>query len=283
MEKREGNRIIIKAVPLLLLLFMLLLFFAVRPTHHPVGAEIESIRTRIAATGRIVHAGGFLTTAEGQRVAYTNSFDALDNMYKQGNRVCEIDIRQAGDGELVCAHGDDRFLADGCALSVSASGKDFLSTRVFNEFQPMTVQMLAQFMRDHDDLLVITDIAHDNNIEICERIALGYPDLHNRFIIQIYHEAEYEPIAELGFPYIIYTLYRANDKERNYWRISHFAETHALVGVTTQKEQFYIRKNQVAMPHCGIPLMFHTVNNLNEINQILAKSYVLGVYTDLTM
>ena len=267
---------------LLLLFCVLLLFFSIRPVQFPVNTGIEMVRKKIAATGRIVHAGGFLTSAAGEKVAYTNSYDALDNMYAQGNRVCEIDIRQTGDGMLICAHGDDEYLADGCSLPVSATENEFLSVRVFDEFRPMSVQMLAQFMRDHCDLLIITDIIHDDNKEVCSKIAQDYPDLLNQFVIQIYHEAEYEPISELGFPFIIYTLYRANDSERNYWRISHFAETHELVGITTQKEQFYIWKNQIAMAHCGAPLMFHTVNEKNEMKQMLSKDYVLGIYTDLT-
>ncbi len=259
-----------------------LLFFCVRPLQYPVSSGTESVRAAISENGRVVHAGGFLTTWSGELVAYTNSFDALQNMYEQGNRVCEVDIRETGDGVLVCAHGDVKYLSDGCDLPVTATADEFLSSRIYDEFRPMTVKMLAAFMREHSDLLIITDIIHQQNEDICNRIAREYPELRDRFIIQIYHESEYEPIRTLGFPYIIYTLYRADDMERNYWRISHFAETHELVGITTQKEQFYYWKNQLAMPHCGAPLLFHTVDDRIEADRMLQKPYVLGVYTDIT-
>ena len=216
MGKQRREKRIVSALSMLLCVFLLL--FSVRPIQHTVNPNIESVRETIAKTGRIVHAGGLLTTASGEKVAYTNSYNALDNMYRLGNRVCEIDIRQTGDNVLVCAHGDDRYLADGCCLPASATENEFLSVWIFDEFKPMSVQMLAQYMREHNDLLIITDIVHDDNLEICGRIARDYPDLKSRFIIQIYHEAEYEPVAELGFPYIIYTLYRADDDERNYWQ-----------------------------------------------------------------
>ena len=36
------------------------------------------------------------------------------------------------------------------------------------------------------------------------------------------------------------------------------------------------------MNHCGTPFMFHTVNDEAEIAQMVAKPFVLGVYTDIT-
>ena len=259
-----------------------LFFFCIRPLQYPVSPGTEAVRTAIAKSGRVVHAGGFLITESGEQVAYTNSYDALLNMYGQGNRVCEIDIRETADGVLVCAHGTDEVFADGCDLPAAAGSDEFLSTRIYGQFQPMTVEMLAAFMRAHPDLLIITDIIHQENESVCKIIAETYPDLVERFIIQIYHESEYEPIRRLGFPHIIYTLYRADDQERNYWRISHFAETHELVAITTQREQFYPWKNMLAMPHCGVPVMFHTVDDETEIHVMLQKHYVLGVYTDIT-
>ena len=102
------------------------------------------------------------------------------------------------------------------------------------------------------------------------------------FIIQIYHEREYDPIRAMGFRNLIYTLYRAEDEERNLWRIAHFAEMHELVGITTQKEMFQSAKHRIAMAHCGIPFMFHTVDDEEEIEKMLQKPYVMGIYTDLT-
>lgn len=271
---------------ILFLLFVVagfvIIFFCIRPLQYPVSPGTEAVRAAIAKTGRVVHAGGFLTTESGEQAAYTNSYDALQNMYEQGNRICEIDIRETADGILVCAHGTDERFADGCDLPAAVTADEFLSARIYGRFQPMTVEMLAAFMRAHPDLLIITDIIHQENESVCRKIAETYPDLMERFIIQIYHESEYAPIHGLGFPHIIYTLYRAEDQERNYWRISHFAETHELVAITTQKEQFYPWKNKLAMPHCGVPLMFHTVNDEAELREMLQKHYVLGVYTDIT-
>ena len=87
--------------------------------------------------------------------------------------------------------------------------------------------------------------------------------------------------AEEHFPGFLRPV-RADDQERNFWKISRYAETHELVAITTQKEQFYLWKNQLAMPHCGVPVMFHTVDDEAEYREMLRKHYVLGVYTDIT-
>ena len=277
---RNGTRRTICFLFLLLILGLLLLF-AVRPTTLPASPEVENLRKEISAQKRVVHAGGALTTQVGDEVIYTNSLDALQNMYNAGNRFCEIDIRETSDGVLICAHGDETHLANGSDLPVDAESAAFLSERLFGEFQPMSVEMLTAFMREHPNLVIITD-AQGDNLEISQKLADSWPDLLDRFIIQIYHEREYNPIREMGFRNLIYTLYRADDEERNLWEIAHFSETHELVGVTIQKEQFYSMKNRIAMAHCGVPFMFHTVNDGAEIEAMLKKPYVAAVYTDQT-
>ena len=282
MQEKESFSRRVTVLLLILLAALFLLFFTICPrVLQPIGMETEAARAAISDIGRVVHAGGVLTTQAGDEVIYTNSLDALQNMYNAGNRLCEIDIRETSDGVLVCAHGDETHLANGSDLPADAESTAFLSERLFGEFQPMSVEMLAAFMREHPDLYIITD-AQGDNLEISRKLADDWSDLRDRFIIQIYHECEYNPIREMGFRNLIYTLYRAGDEERNLWKTAHFAETHELVGITIQKEQFYNVKNRIAMAHCGVPFMFHTVNDPAEIEAMLQKPYVAAVYTDLT-
>lgn len=60
----------------------------------------------MADDGHIIHAGGFLNAGEVQ-VSYTNSLEALENLYAKGNRFCEIDLQETADGMLICGHGDE--------------------------------------------------------------------------------------------------------------------------------------------------------------------------------
>ena len=63
----------------------------------PVSTDILQMRHLLEEDGHIIHAGGFL--GEGDRlVSYTNSLEALDNLYEKGNRFCEIDLLETSDG-----------------------------------------------------------------------------------------------------------------------------------------------------------------------------------------
>ena len=169
---RDGTRRVIilsSSLFAVMLLVLLSVFF-----HCTAGSEVERIRESFSKDGHIIHAGGLLVTANGEQVTYTNSLEALENLYEQGNRFCEIDLQETWDGMVICGHGDDRGLVFGTGLPADASGKEFLGTRIYGEFTPMSLADLAGFMLRHPDLTVITDVKTDN-VRMCSRLAEEYP------------------------------------------------------------------------------------------------------------
>ena len=261
-------------------LLSMTILFAMYPAYNMASPSVEAIRARIRDEGVIIHAGGSLKTHNGEVVSYTNSYDALLNMYNLGHRICEIDIGETSDGVLICAHSIDGYLTIGSDLPVTATSQEFLNERIFGEFEPMTVDMLAAFMREHEDLLIVTDVKDSNEV-VCQKIATDYPDLTDRFIIQVYHNSEYDQIRSLGFPYIIYTFYRATDEEYNFWNLKRFAEQHELIGMTFNALHYTSPVRRYAMARAGVPLMFHTLNDPNEIAQFQRGINVVAVYTDI--
>ena len=256
--------------------------YSVVPRYNRASNDVETVRERIAAEEHIIHAGGYLTKKNGENVNYTNSLDALENMYGKGNRICEIDIRETVDQVLICAHGDDYHLAEGCNLDYSATGDQFMRQKLYGEFEPMTIQQLAQFMRMHSDLLVVTDTKY-NTIEIYRKIANRFPDLLNQFVVQIYHCDEYIEVEQLGFPYIVLTLYRGTEDERNLWKIKSFTDTNELVGLCLNVDYYDFRdlKYLIAIRRIGIPVFLHTVNNIDEMSWYLRSKIASAVYTDI--
>ncbi|MBR1457376.1 MAG: hypothetical protein IJ594_09515 [Oscillospiraceae bacterium] len=71
---------------ILLLLFAQMLCLAVGylclPVYRIAGEPVETVRRRIAAERHIIHAGGYLTASDGELVRYTNSREALLNMWE---------------------------------------------------------------------------------------------------------------------------------------------------------------------------------------------------------
>ena len=261
-------------------MLILAMVYALLPIYHTAGPETEMVRRKISEERYVIHAGGFLTTKEGETVSYTNSYDALMNLYEQGRRICEIDMRLTPDGILVCAHGDGDHLADGLELPSGATGEEFLQSKLYGEFETMSVERLAQFMREHEDLLVITD-TRDENQAVCRLLAERFPDLQDRFLVQIYHENEYAEVRSLGFRFMIYTLYLATDEELNFWRLEKYAQNHELVGMTFHSYHYDSLVRRIAMQRAGVPLMYHTINEPAEIRRFLRGTNVAAVYTDL--
>ena len=278
---RDGTRrvIIILASSLfeVMLLVLLSVFF-----HGAAGSEVERMRESLSQDGHIIHAGGLLVTTNGEQVTYTNSLEALENLYEQGNRFCEIDLQETWDGMVICGHGDDRELVFGTGLPADASGEEFLSTRIYGEFTPLSLADLAGFMLRHPDLTVITDVKTDN-VRMCRRLSEEYPALQDRFIVQIQLPEEYDLIRSMGFRYIMYPIFKTPDARRDVLSLASFARRHELVSLIVPNGYYSPdAKLRLASEIIGVPIVLHTLNDEWETNYYLDHNLALAVYTDRT-
>ncbi|MBQ8945694.1 MAG: hypothetical protein IJ058_13750 [Lachnospiraceae bacterium] len=232
---------------------------------------------------------------DGKEYDYTNSYEALINMYGLGNRVAEVDFSFTDDWELVCAH--DFSTWDGETEVVDCiTGKDFSGGKIYSEFTPLTFSELADFMRNNPDLYIITDVK-EFNLLACERISEIAPDLKDRFIIQIYHSEEYEPVRLLGFPYIIWTLYMTAGPEWDIQVIKDAFIRYDLLGVTMREDWAdgtadftgwsddpgWIHGTELfdSMVNMNVPVYVYTVNDKKKIQDLIYYG-VDAIYTDNT-
>lgn len=244
-----------------------------------VSEGVQKVRMIISEQKYIVHAcGEIYYPDEDQYYTYTNSKEALQNCYDAGYRVCEIDFRITSDDKLVCTHDMDRIYLEGEPLKNSDGLDKYLNGKVYERFTTIWLEDIVEFIREHNDFYVVTDIK-DSNKKGCSLISEACPDLLDNFIIQIYHTWQYNAIKKLGFNNIILTLYRTNPVERALFPISSFAKKHELVGFTfgyhwTDKDFFFPN-----IAETGVPMYVHTVNDVNEMK----KYYEMGIaaiYTD---
>lgn len=223
----------------------------------------------------ITHAAGSIDGMAG-----SNSLEALSGAYDAGCRYVEIDFQFTADGDLACIHDWYRQYTsavpeDGTALTM----EQFQNCLIYDRYTPLWLDSLAQFMTEHPDLYIITDIKTDNP-KAAAMIAERYPALTDRFIIQIYDGSEYDAVRDAGFDHIIYTLYMLDwNSKTDTAALCEYAAGHPLLAYTFSYELCDVEGYVEGMLDAGIPLYVHTVNGDDEQMKYFEMG-ISGIYTD---
>lgn len=223
------------------------------------------------STKLVAHAGGKI-----RGLTYTNSRESLDKSYKKGLRLLEVDFIWTTDNKLVCLHSWDGFVNKFFNVPVKQYSYDeFANFKMIHGWQQLTPDILAEWMEKHPDAYIVTDIKGDN-VEGLRILKEEYPHIQDRIIPQIYHMEEYEPIANMGYKNIIYTLYlssKVSDEE-----ILEFARENELFAITMPE-----KRAEGTLPNLlkkeGILTYTHTIND-KKTKKKLEQNGVYGFYTD---
>lgn len=223
----------------------------------------------------IIHAAGEIDGTSG-----SNSMEGLQNAYDAGNRYIELDFNFTADGHMACIHDwyveyTSEIPENGHALTLA----EFRAAQIYDRLTPLDLDTLAGFMMEHEDLYIITDIK-DDNIAGLSYIAAAYPELVERFIPQIYKGDEYDPVRDLGYAYVIYTLYRLDwNSKTDTEALCAYAAGHPLLAFTFSYELCAVEGYVDGMLASGLPLYIHTVNEPAEMALYRAMG-ITGFYTD---
>ena len=245
---------------------------------------VEEMRDLIRSKQFIIHAGGEITNSSGKVKTVTDSREAIENYLENGESpFLEIDLSMTSDGAPVCIHSWKRCRLNGVALEEAPTLEEFQKSKVSVEFTPMTGDDLAGIMQDHPDIYVVTDVKDGYNETCMTYFAETYPDLRNRFIVQIYHADEYDGIASLGYPYILFTLYETESEEHHVSVLREFMKDHPLVAITFRakylKSKPWRRWLKKLNQDPGIPMLVHTLDDEDKIEEAFAYG-VTGIYTN---
>jgi hypothetical protein len=105
----------------------------------------------------IAHAGG-----EVNGIKSTNSKDALDQNYKKGFRLFELDIIETSDGKFVAAHDWNmwsRFTDYGDELPVSHA--EFMEHRIYGKYTTLDMEGINKWFAAHPEAILVTDKVND--------------------------------------------------------------------------------------------------------------------------
>jgi len=210
----------------------------------------------------------------------SNAMEGLINSYENGQRVIELDFNFTSDGSLACIHDWYRQYSSAITDYVPLSLEEFLNCKIYDLYTPVWLGSLVDFLNEHEDVYIVTDIK-DNNISGAAAIAEYCPELKNRFIVQIYDKSEYDAVRELGFEYIIFTLYRLDWHSKTDTKaLAEFAKSHPLIGYTFSYELCSVDGYVEGMKKAKIPLFIHTINGADEQQKYFDMG-ITGIYTDI--
>jgi glycerophosphoryl diester phosphodiesterase len=190
----------------------------------------------------ISHAGGGIAGK-----TYTNSIQAWELSYENGNRVFDADLAFTTDGVLVLRHSWDDNLEQGVAMKDSDSFTDkngmpremasqeqmdydtFISTKIYYKYDPMSCEDMLKFMASHTDLYIAADMKDDivqsyqYLVDTAEK--LNVEEVLDRIIVNIYDYDTYEPIMEI-YDFKNVTARQHPISPDNYYELVQFCITH---------------------------------------------------------
>lgn len=218
----------------------------------------------------VAHAGGAIYGFK-----LTNSLEALEESYKNGFELIEMDFEWTTDGEVVAIHDwgpmvERLFMIEERILSL----EEFKNLEVFMDLTLLEFSEIVDWLEDKGEVYIVTDTKADNK-KLLEYIIENHKKIQNRIIPQVYSFEEYKLAKQLGFNNIILTLYRSNYTDEE---IIEFAKKNKIFAITMPKDRGYSTL-PAKLKEIGVFTYVHTINELYVFEE-LYKYGVQGIYTD---
>ncbi len=118
-----------------------------------VKANIRDAENRYDTNRFIAHAGGMI---DGH--VYTNSLEALDQNYKNGFRLFELDILTTSDNIFVAAHDWNRWMEfTGYRGELPPALAEFKQYKILQKYTPLDINDINEWFTRHPDAVLVTD------------------------------------------------------------------------------------------------------------------------------
>lgn len=172
---------------------------------------------------------------------YSNCLEAFQQNYAEGFRVFEVDMEYTSDGRLVLCHDwENRRISSDYPQGYRMSFEEFMGTRIFDKYTPVSLEGLLKLMADYPDVRIITDTKYTDVPTIKRQFtaivdtakALGLEDVLHRLVVEIYSEEMFYAIDAIHhFDAYVFTLYKILKKAPSLARFEELAAFCARNGV----------------------------------------------------
>lgn len=214
---------------------------------------------------------------------YTNSYEAFLLNYQLGQRLFEIDLILADDGQVVASH--DPIPTDDHTEPITAS--IFQSSLTAGKYHRLTFADVVRLLARYPDVYLITDTKYADSAQVTaeftqmiETAKAIDASVLDRFVIQIYNPAMLTTIMQ-AYPWksVIYTLY--NDPNWTPENVKTFAANSGVKYITIWSH--LVTPEIIALwTPAGIKIAAHTINDLATANQLRSLG-ISNIYTDFLL
>lgn len=221
---------------------------------------------------------------------YLNSKEGFIKSYEEGTRLFEVDLAQTSDGDWVCRHTWKQSMGqwNGDEKKV-LSTEEFLSTSLYGEYTPMTLEDLLILLKDYPDAYILIDSKkyssrdYENTVEDYSAYVeiakqAESEDILPQIIPELYNESMYTAAEEVyPFTSYIYSLWQEYSEEE-IETIAEFCEQNQIPAVTLNYES-WTEKIQKTFEERGIKVFLYTLNDFEKAQDYLQNG-VSGFCTD---
>lgn len=221
---------------------------------------------------------------------YSNSKEAFEKHYSNGQRIFETDFCLTADDRMVARHDWGEGWQDGIDEEHIPTESIFLSKPIYGKYTPLSLEDVIRLMQQYPDAYIVSDTKDEQadlarkEIGIIVQTAkeMQAEEVLDRFVVQIYSPTMYESIKDLHhFPNYIFTLYMIWTKdEGEFTSYCRFCNANGIK--TIAMWDYRLRDNphlaEIAKEY-GVEIYVHTVNDQTTAEE--AKELgASGIYTD---
>lgn len=238
----------------------------------------------------ILHALGSVRDSEGKVYTKTNSLEALEQNYAAGYRVFETDFLKTSDGKIVLCHDWDSVDMPDINSDAIPTVNKFMNNRIMDRFTPMDAGMLIDFVINHPDIYIVTDmkISSDGSdrTELLEDLVAeakdrGADKFLDRLIVQFYFKEDLSTIKKIyPFKNYIFTLYATgfDGDQEELSEILEFCSDND-VHIITMWDHLWDVKYRELFRQKKIIAAVHTINDVDDAALYIMSGAML-VYSD---
>ncbi|MGN0995676.1 MAG: phosphatidylinositol-specific phospholipase C/glycerophosphodiester phosphodiesterase family protein [Candidatus Ventricola sp.] len=216
---------------------------------------------------------------------YTNSLEAFQHSYAQGQRVFEVDLTFPDDSYTLIACHDREFWCDesGAPLNVAYTYENFMASTLCGQYTPLDYRDVIDLMAEYPDIYIVTDTKYTDQASVLLQFAqlVKYAQTRDesvldRLIPQIYRENMLGWVMSVyPFRSVIYTVYQTDISSQE---ILEFCQ-HSGIRLVTAPAELIAPHKLAQWSGAGLIVATHTINDPEQARQLYDQGVDI-LYTD---